>query len=51
MVIVCTGTYHRLRSVEIYVGLSFQCSFTITITDVDGHHVLLCFIRTDVDVV
>ena len=26
MVIVCTGTYHRLRSVEIYVGLSFQCS-------------------------
>ena len=25
MVIVCTGTYHRLRSVEIYVGLSFQC--------------------------
>ena len=26
MVIVCTGTDHRRRSVEIYVGLSFQCS-------------------------
>ena len=28
MVIVCTGTDHRRRSVEIYVGLSFQCSLT-----------------------
>jgi len=26
MVIVCTGTDHRRRSVEIYVGLSSQCS-------------------------
>ena len=26
MVIICTGTDHRRRSVEIYVGLSFQWS-------------------------
>ena len=26
MVIVCTGTDHRRRSVEIFVELSFQCS-------------------------
>ena len=30
MVIVCTGTDHRRRSVEIYVGLSFQCSIDRT---------------------
>ena len=29
MVIVCTGTDHRRRSVEIYVGLSFQCSRSV----------------------
>ena len=47
MVIVCTGTYHRLRSVEIYVGLSFQCRPKIMITVPSAHppktlrHVLL----------